>query len=103
MSNCTRCQGLLVWDWDQALGSANVRCIMCSFRPNDPAPHPPAPHHLTRPKVGNLVTCRCGEPKVEWRSYCRKCSLKKLNAEQRRKHAVKMAVKEKRITKGKIS
>lgn len=99
-NNCSRCQGLLIVDWDEALGSENVRCVMCSFRPNDPPPRPPDPHHLRKERVSNLVTCRCGEPKVEWRSYCRKCSLNKLNAEQRRKHAVKQAIKEKKISKG---
>lgn len=100
MNNCSRCNGLIVEYFDEALGKPNLRCVLCSFRPLDPPPRDPIPHHLKKPFVGNLVTCRCGEPKVEWRSYCRKCSLKKLNAEQRRTYAVREARRLGKITKG---
>lgn len=83
MSPCTRCSGLVVWDYDEALGRPNPRCIQCAFRPLDPPPHPPVPHNLCKPKVGNLTTCTCGQPKMEWRSFCWKCSQKKLNQKQR--------------------
>ena len=103
VTNCTRCQGLYVWDWDEALGAENVRCVSCGHRPLDPPPRDPIPHGLCKPKVGDLHTCRCGQPKVEWRMYCRNCSRRKLNAAQRRKAAVKEAIKAKKITKGAYS
>lgn len=84
-SNCTRCQGLIVWDFDQSLGQMATRCVSCGHRPMNPPPREPDVHHLTKPRVGDLHTCRCGQPKVEWRMYCRICSNKKLNKEQRRK------------------
>lgn len=83
MNKCTRCSGLIVWDFDDALGRPNPRCVCCAFRPLDPPPRAPEPHGLCKPKVGNLTTCSCGQPKMEWRSFCRKCSLKKLNQKQR--------------------
>lgn len=98
--NCVRCQGLVVWEWDEALQQPNMKCINCAARPLDPPVHPPTPHPKARLKVGNLTTCRCGREKVEWRAYCRMCSLRKLNAEQRRKRAVKQGVRQGRITNG---
>jgi len=83
-NNCTRCHGLVVLDFDEALGKPNPRCVCCGHRPLDPPPRPPDLHHLSKPKVGNLTTCRCGKEKVEWRSYCKTCSKRKLNKEQKR-------------------
>lgn len=82
-TKCARCSGLIVWDFDEALGRMNPRCVCCAFRPLDPPPRDPEPHGLCKPKVGNLTTCTCGQPKMEWRSFCRKCSMKKLNQKQR--------------------
>lgn len=86
---CSRCAGLLVWGFDVELRVEEVRCVNCAFRPLSPVQPLPPPHGLTRVKVGNLVTCRCGNPKVEWRSYCATCSLKKFHHYQRKKHAQK--------------
>ena len=103
MNSCVRCQGLLVEFFDEALGYPNIRCVMCAHRPLDPLPHPPVPHGLCRPKYGDLVTCRCGKPKVEWRASCVVCLDKKLRAERARKAAVKRGIKSKKITKGRIA
>ncbi len=52
MSNCHRCQGLLVEFFDEALGYANIRCVACGCRPLDPPPREPTPHGLCKPKYG---------------------------------------------------
>lgn len=96
MKNCTRCNGLIVTYFDEALGRDNLRCICCAYRPLDPAPRAPVPHGLCKPRVGNLVTCECGNEKVEWRKYCRTCNDKKQAAEHRRRNARRLG----KITKG---
>lgn len=91
MTNCMRCQGLLVWDYDEALRAMNLRCVCCAFRPLDPPPRAPEPHHLS--KVATLTRCRCGNEKVEWRMQCTACNVRKQEKEQRRREKRKLAEK----------
>ena len=80
---CARCQGCVVEHYDES------RCVNCGHRPLEPAPRDPIPHGLCKPKLGDLTHCECGKEKVEWRSCCATCSLKKLHDYQRKAHAKK--------------
>lgn len=93
MSSCQRCNGLYVWDWDEALGKPNVRCLNCAHRPLDPPPRDPIPHGLCKPKMGDLTHCECGKEKVEWRAACSECSRKKLQHYQRKRALEKISRK----------
>lgn len=86
---CQRCAGLLVWGFDAELRVEEVRCVNCAYRPLQPVQPTPPPHGLMKVRIGNLVTCRCGNLKVEWRSCCATCSLKTLHHYQRKAHAKK--------------
>lgn len=85
MSNhCAKCNGLIIQDYCLVTTAWFSKCIQCGARPDSPR-RDPEPHHLSKERVSTLTVCACGEPKVEWRMYCRICSNKKLNKEQRRK------------------
>lgn len=92
MNSCQRCQGLYVWDWDEAVGASTVRCLNCSHRPLDPPLRDPIPHGLAKPKYGGLTQCsECGKEKVEWRQTCTECSRKKLKYYQRKRALEKLS------------
>lgn len=95
MSNCMRCHGLYVWDWDEAVGASTVRCLNCSHRPLDPPLRDPIPHGRRKPSVvGDLTHCpECGKEKVEWRQNCTECSRKKLKYYQRKRALEKISRK----------
>ena len=93
---CSRCTGLVVAEWDMALGEMIARCVNCAFRPFDPSPHLPPEHHLSKKRVGDLHHCRCGREKVEWWAYCMFCRRSKRNKEQRRQHRLKQAAKQRK-------
>lgn len=86
---CQRCGGLVITEWDMALGMESRRCVICADRPMNPPSRDPIQHGLCEPKLGDLTHCKCGNLKVEWRSCCATCSLKKLHYYQRKAHAKK--------------
>lgn len=89
--NCTRCQGLVVWDFDEALGQPATRCIQCGHRPMNPPSRDPIPHGLCKPKLGDLTHCECGKEKVEWRQMCIDCSNRSLEYYRRKRELEKLS------------
>ena len=72
---CSRCGGLLVTQWDVDLRIEEWRCAICSFRPAyaEPKPTPENDNRGRYEHESSVHICKCGHPKVPWRSSCRDC------------------------------
>lgn len=73
---CPKCTGLLCSQWDVETRTNQTMCLICSYRPAWGKPAPPEPESLSGkyPRKGEKFTCKCGRPKVAWRSRCIHCA-----------------------------
>lgn len=75
MKNCARCAGLLIQEWDPDQRIWMDKCSLCGGRPawGKPAPDEPEKPNGKYDRTGPKFVCKCGRPKVAWRSRCVKC------------------------------
>lgn len=86
---CQKCTSVLLSRWDHEVRAQEVFCPCCSWRPAYAVPVPVPPVSANgRPNTEmvkpSLHVCKCGWPKVPWRSRCRGCLDRKLEYEQKR-------------------
>ncbi len=82
---CPKCTGCLITNHGETYR------LNCAYRPAWGKPAPPEPESLTGkyPRKGEKYTCKCGRPKVAWRSCCRPCLDRRLAYERKRAKADK--------------
>lgn len=73
MITCPRCQGCLVQQWNVELRCNDSRCIACGHYPTWPTKDRPVENRGKHARESCVHSCRCGRPKVSWRSVCAKC------------------------------
>lgn len=74
-----KCTGCLITNHGETF------CVNCAYRPDWGKPAPPDESVCGKyPRKGEKFTCKCGRPKVAWRSCCIKCANRRLTYERKR-------------------
>jgi len=82
---CPKCHGTLITNHGETF------CLNCAYRPAWGKPAPPEPPSLVgkHPRKGQKYTCKCGRPKVVWRSACITCANRQFLYQRKRAKAEK--------------